>query len=136
MKRTFYLILCLQINCFIDKTKLLLKATFFIITFTYLKQIYRSKMAKEYLGAQFHSFQTRDQPAEARDQPAEAPWPFWTCTFTSCINDVQLYVLYTDYRLTDAKVEPFYNEVEKMRNNKQPHNFGTNYDLDLFSISK
>ena len=24
----------------------------------------------------------------------------------------------TDYRLTDAKVEPFYNEAEKMRNNK------------------
>ena len=24
----------------------------------------------------------------------------------------------TDYRLTDAKVEPFYNEAENMRNNK------------------
>ena len=24
----------------------------------------------------------------------------------------------TDYRLTDAKVEPFYNEAEKMRNDK------------------
>ena len=58
------------------KTKLLLEAMFFIIISTYLKQIYRSKMAKEYMAAQFHPLQTWDQPAEA-------PWPFWTCISTS-----------------------------------------------------
>ena len=33
------------------KAKLLLEATFFIIIFTYLKYIFRSKMAKEYFAA-------------------------------------------------------------------------------------
>jgi hypothetical protein len=35
----------------LTKAKLLLEAKFFIIIFTYLKSIYRSKMAKEYLAA-------------------------------------------------------------------------------------
>ena len=37
---------------------------------------------------------------------------------TSCIIELRIYwtirlILSTDYRLTDAKVEPFYNEAEK-----------------------
>ena len=58
------------------KAKLLLEGTFFTIIVTYLKQLYRSKMAKKYLAKQFYPFQTWDQSAAA-------PWPFWICISTS-----------------------------------------------------
>ena len=38
--------------------------------------------------------------------------------FVKPANSFKTLVGSTDYRLTDAKVEPFYNEAEKMRNNK------------------
>ena len=46
------------------KAKLFKVATFFVITFTYLRQQYRSKMAMEYLRGQFHVLNVWNQPAE------------------------------------------------------------------------
>ena len=59
-----------------NKAKLLLEATFFIINFTYLKQICRSKMAME-------PQQAIPIPKMDGTRLPSTPWPFWTCISTS-----------------------------------------------------